>query len=468
MKQLNGIKKVFCFTFAQRVKTKGYRLATILLAVLCLAAPAVIMTLVELLGGAQEEAISAGAVKTVYVADMTGDESVSYELLNQMGADGFTDIAYIDCPDAEDAIRQANEDPASLVLIAKHTDVQTLSEADMGSGSSGQIGSPSVELSVLLPDNSDLTEQDAAGYENFLKNGYYLILVGKSGLSVSQLLSLSVPVNTQVQSSDETPKDATEIVRMVLEMLLPYLCIMVLYFLVLIYGQGVANNIIIEKTSKLMDTFLVSVRPGAMILGKVFALVLADILQFIIWIVSLIGGFVLGAFMVRAVNPGSQMGLLLFFDNLNMFSGVFSMQGIITAVMLMFAGLLLYCALAAVGGAIAGKPEDLSTTNVLFTMILVISFMCALFMGGIPGMEMEGAGAAPWLDWFPFTSILITPGRIMLGTVTIWQGLGSLAIVLVCSVLILALAGRLYKMMALFKGDLPGIGKLLGMLKQKT
>ena len=84
-----------------------------------------------------------------------------------------------------------------------------------------------------------------------------------------------------------------------LSMLLPFASLMLLYFLVLLYGQSTAANVILEKTSKLMDLFLVSVEPGAMVLGKVLATALAGLLQLAVWAAGLAGGFAIGGAVVR-------------------------------------------------------------------------------------------------------------------------------------------------------------------------
>lgn len=473
MKRWKGFRSVFCFTFVQKIKAKGFRTATVLVALLCLVVPAAVMAMAEMLGDAEaEREMVSGAVKTVYVADMTGENAVSYNLLNMAGVEGFTDITYVDCKgDPEEAAERAGEDNTALILL-----VQT------------QEGNPQIQLSVLLPDHTSLTEEDADGFEAFLQNGYYLILMSRSGLSAGQLAGLLAPVRTQIKAAESglqgtadiqntgdgeedtecTEESGSGIVKRILGILLPFVNIMVLYFLVLIYGQGVAGNVIAEKTSRLMDTFLVSVRPDAMIFGKVFAMVLASILQFTVWMVSLAGGFAVGTFLVRAVNPDSTMELLVFFDSLDLFSGMFSVQGIAAAVMMVFAGFLLYCSLAAIGGAIASKPEDLSSTNVLFTMILVISFFCTLYAGGIEEIGIGSASGGAWLNWVPFTSIMVTPSRILLGDVSLLTGIGSLSVVILTSVLLLALAGRIYKMMSLFKGNPPGIRKIISMLRQKN
>jgi len=104
----------------------------------------------------------------------------------------------------------------------------------------------------------------------------------------------------------------------------------------------------------------------------------------------------------------------------------------------------------------AGKPEDLSSTNAAFTLILVASFFACLL-----------AGESPWLDWIPFTAIMITPARILLGSVSLVKGLGCLAVVLSASLFFTLLAGRMYQLMALYKGQLPGPKQMAELMKQK-
>jgi len=132
--------------------------------------------------------------------------------------------------------------------------------------------------------------------------------------------------------------------------------------------------------------------------------------------------------------------------------------GLLAAALLV---LLLYCSLAGIGGAVAGKPEDLSSTNVVFTLILIASFFGCLASGGLNGLSSGSA----WLDWIPFTSIMVTPSRILLGSVSLLKGLGCMLVVLATTLLLTVAGGRLYKTMVLYRGDLPGPKKLLEMLR---
>ena len=466
--ELKGLGKIFAFTFERQVKSTGYLVGTIVFALLCFLLPAGIMAAVEYFGGDSDSAVETAAVspvQTVYVADET-DGAADWNLLTQAGSETFGGISYVTCGSLEEADAQAGQEEHSLILLleeAKKTAQEnTLSQASNGSQNGYQ-------MHLLLPDNTSLSEGDAGDLESFLLANFQIILLQKSGIDPAAAAELLVPATTEVTTVGEEALSETEAalesMREVLGMLLPYLNIMILYFLVLFYGQGVANNVIMEKTSKLMDTFLVAVKPTAMVFGKVLAVTAASMLQFVIVAASLIGGFAAGSALVRIINPDSDMLLLLFFDSLSEFQGVLTVPGILLAVVMMVSGFFLYCSLSAIGGSAAGKPEDLSSTNVVFTTVLIVSFLAALYAGGIG--SMDSGAFAKWLDFVPFTSILVTPSRIMLGEVSLGMGFVSLLLVLIVSVLCLLLAGKVYRMMALYKGNPPTPAKLMKMLKEK-
>ena len=466
--ELKGLGKIFAFTFERQVKSTGYLVGTIVFALLCFLLPAGIMAAVEYFGGDSDSAVETAAVspvQTVYVADET-DGAADWNLLTQAGSETFGGISYVTCGSLEEADAQAGQEEHSLILLLEEAK-KTAQENALSQVSNGSQNG--YQMHLLLPDSTSLSEGDAGDLESFLQANFQIILLQKSGIDPAAAAELLVPATTEVTTVGEEALSETEAalesMREVLGMLLPYLNIMILYFLVLFYGQGVANNVIMEKTSKLMDTFLVAVKPTAMVFGKVLAVTAASMLQFVIVAASLIGGFAAGSALVRMINPDSDMLLLLFFDSLSEFQGVMTVPGILLAVVMMVSGFFLYCSLSAIGGSAAGKPEDLSSTNVVFTTVLIVSFLAALYAGGIGSMDSEAF--AKWLDFVPFTSILVTPSRIMLGEVSLGMGFVSLLLVLIVSVLCLLLAGKVYRMMALYKGNPPTPAKLMKMLKEK-
>ena len=435
MKRLNGIKNIFVFTFKHQTTSKGYLSVTIIVGLLLFLLPFLVMMLIESSGDAS---VRRNTVKTVYIVDNAGINYDNYDILNSLGKKGYTDISYIPCSDFEQAKSNSKE---NSVILAVDKNENALS------------------LNLLLTDSSGLTESDAAGIRSFLEENFQLILFEKSGMTKHQIAEYLKPVTADLitDSAEQSGADSSlDSIKEIFSFILPFAVMLLLYFMVIFYGQSVANSLVMEKSSKLMDTFLVSVKPTAIVFGKMFAIVASSILQIAVWIAAVAGGFASGTAVVKYMNPDSNMALVRFFDSMGEFGGVFSVPGCILAVLIIICGFILYCSLASIGGSAAGKPEDISSTNILFTVILVISFLATIY----------GDSASAWLDYIPFTSVLVTPGRLILGEISAVSGIISLMILLAVSVLFVLLAGKIYKMMSLYKGNPPTPSKLLKMLRK--
>ena len=443
MKQWKGLGRVFGFTFRQQTRSGGYRRLTAALAALCFLVPAIVLGVMALRAG--NEPVAAPEYIPEDRWELPDCHAISI-LVQDETENPITDWSFLQALHPESWDMGYTHDEVFVDTI-----VLTLTKTD-----------GLYQAQVSLPEGTSLTQEDLAAYEMFLWENFPAILQVKSGLTAEQLAAISVPIEVgriELLGEEDPLRDMKE----VLGAILPYLGVMIMYFLVLFYGQGVANSVILEKTSKLMDFFLVTVEPAAMVLGKVLAMAAAGLLQLGIWILSLVGGFAAGAWLCRTLAPEAQLGILTFFDSLSVLEGMFSLSAAVLAVGLLLGGFLIYCALAGVGGALAGKAEDLGSTNALFSMTLVASFLICLLTGSGDGMISEAA----WLNYVPFTAILVTPARVLLGDVSLAMGAVSLLIVLVTAAVLCLAAGKVYRMMSLYKGNPPSPQKLLAMLKEE-
>lgn len=444
MKHLKGLGRVFSFTFRQQTRTGGWRGLTVALALLCFLVPAAVLGVMAV----RADSLSAGrdpapAPDDPYEIPVCRAVSI---LAHDETENPITDWSFLRAlhPESWDVGYTHDE-------VSNYTIVLKLTRTDGG-----------YEAQVSLPGGSALTQEDLAAYEHFLWEAFPAILQVKSGLTPDQIALLTGGTDVTVGPEEAPQTDPMAEAKELLGMILPYLCVMVMYFLVLFYGQGVANSVVLEKTSKLMDFFLVSVEPVAMVLGKVLAMAAAGLLQLAAWLASLAGGFAVGVFLCRTVAPQADFGILAFFDSLALFEGMFSLPAVALAIAIVLGGFLIYCALAGVGGALAGKAEDLSSTNVLFSLTLVASFLICLLSGGGEGVISDAA----WLNFVPFTAILVTPARILLGDVSLGLGAVTLGIVLLTAAALCLLAGRVYRMMSLYKGKAPSARQMFAMLKE--
>jgi len=434
---------VFSFSFTQHCRGKAYQNSSRAGLFLCFFLPLLILVLSAALGGGEEPIQSPQAV---FVVDGVSPLS-NYSRLNEQGDPNYDGIVYHQYPegDLEGVARILREQGEKALLL--HV---TRAEGRYG-------------LELYRPSEGELSIEDASRYLDFLRENFPRLLLEAEGIEPQSLaLPLELMLLPAAGIEEESPADPYEGIREVLSFVLPYVNIMLLYFMILFYGQGVANSVILEKSSKLMDSFLLHVDPRAMVLGKVLAMAAAAILQLLLWLLALVLGFILGGFVVEELM-GKSLSILDFLHSLGAMElfGLFRPAGILLSLLFFAGGFLLYCALSAVGGSLAAKQEDLSSTNLLFTLALVASFFCCL-SGGILG---NGEGAT-WLCYFPFTAILIAPSRLLLGMLSPLSGLLSLGIVLLTVLLLGLLAGKVYTLMAFYRGDPPKPKELLRMLKK--
>ena len=431
-KGLSGWGRVFGFTLRQIVARRGWLTTTLLPAVLLLAAIPAAMLLVE---QTSQKAPTQTPITQVIVADETAGK-VDYALLNELGDPLFHNITYTAADTPQAALSLAAGRETALVLAVSRDE-------------------SAYRLQLIRPDGTALKGKDASAYESFLERSFSAITVQKSGIDPTVLLALSQPITSEGTTSDayynEDLSSGYNQVQELVESILPYAALMLMYFLVLIYGSSVAGSVVLEKTSKLMDTMLLSLQPAAMILGKLLAVALAGVVQLGVWVGGAALGCMLGRQAVLAISPYSDMAMLRFLGSMGSVSGLFSGGAVAVAVGVIVAGFLMYCAIAAISGALASKQEDLSSTNTIFTMLLVVSFLISFFSRSSSSTSM--VSDAVWLNYVPFTAILCVPARAVLGQISLTTGLLSLALIVITMLAAVLLAGKLYSLTTFRRGD---------------
>ena len=409
---MRGWTSVFRFSFRKTAGAKGYIITTVLVAALLLMGFSGGMLAAELLGSDSADK-GTGIRRAVTVGD------ADFGIIAGLGDETYVDVTFETAPDFDKAVEKCAGDGSAIILVVENG-----------------------TITAVTPEDSDVDAAQAEAFAGYLAGVYPYALAALNGAADST----DVPAYTvtEADENDAVGNGISEIIGMIV----PYVVVMLMYFMVLIYGQGIANDAIMEKTSKLMDLFLVSIKPGAMLLGKTLAGAAAGIMQTLVWIFSAVGGLALGRALVMHVNPNTDMALAAVVDGAGALGAMLSPGRVIVAALVIVAGFLVYCALAGMGGALASKPEDLGSTNYLFTMALVISFFACIFSGESAGMISD----AVWMGYVPFTAVLVMPGRLLTGSATIGQGIASIGISAAAAVALCLIAGKVYAMTAFYRG----------------
>ena len=478
-KEFRGFGKIFSFTFLHHVKSKGYIASTLIIAMLCLLIPVGVLAGRELIRGGEpepeqgmaqemESAMEQGTESTMELE--TGDETdlerelekLQYLYVVDRSQDGIGELAGFG-----DYLRQ--ETGLDLQVIDFGNDMEKAAELSSGKRdvmvlTADQVGKD-FEINLLVPEGgvSEMAAESLIPLLDQYMEGAKARINGASGEG-DNAADGGAAGSGAAEASEEGDDGLRELVGMVFT----FLNIMVLYFFVLIYGSGVSSSVVTEKSSKLMETFLTSVKPSAMVMGKLLAISLSGMLQLVSWVLSLLLGFAAGGGMAQSLNPEAVNPLTEVLELAAYITdGMFSAGTLIAALVMALLGVLLYCSLAAIGGALAGKQEDLSSTSVAFTMVLIISFFASMYGGGIEGFGADTGWFKTMLDWIPFTAVMVTPSKLLLGLIPLGYGLGSMALTAVVTLLLVAAAGRLYKAMALYRGKVPSFKDVIRLLRAR-
>jgi len=230
---------------------------------------------------------------------------------------------------------------------------------------------------------------------------------------------------------------------------------MFMYMFILIYGSIVMQGVIEEKTNRIVEVMISSVRPFDLMMGKIIGIGLTGFTQLFIWICM--GAVLFG--LKDSIFPGTDMGDL---------SGYFTLLSSIEwgSILLFFilffiGGYLIYASLFAMVGSAVDNPQD----SQQFVMPITMIFIFALYAGIYSGNNPDGP-LAFWCSMIPLTSPIVMMVRVPMG-IPLWETLLSLAILLVSVLLTVKFAAKIYRVGILMYGKKPSLKELYKWSKYK-
>lgn len=241
-----------------------------------------------------------------------------------------------------------------------------------------------------------------------------------------------------------------------------------LYMFILIYGVMVMQSVIEEKNSRVLEVMVSTVRPIEMMLGKILGVASVALLQVAIWVVMLLGvGFfvmpeLIPSEMSMAVemlkqgaspeNAGVDMGLLQAIATLT--DVAYLAKIIVSLLVFMVSGFLLYAALFAAIGSSVDNPQDAQQLQTPVTIPIILSLFVMLSVINDPTSEL-----AFWFSMIPLTSPIVMMARIPYDIPT-WEIALSLGILIATFAVVVWFAGKIYRVGILMHGKKPTLKEL--------
>jgi ABC-2 type transport system permease protein len=223
-----------------------------------------------------------------------------------------------------------------------------------------------------------------------------------------------------------------------------------IYLVIMVYGNMVMRSVMEEKTNRIVEIIISSVKPFELMLGKIIGVGAVGLTQFGIWAITIpLINFVVGLFFVgRMKNMNSSMpqgnvneadieSFMSTLDELWTFN-YFEIVGFF--LLFFLAGYVLYAALFAAIGAAMG--DDWGEGQSL-TMIVVIPVIMAFYVG-IAVIEDPNSSLGVFASIFPLFSPVVMPARIVFEP-PLWQILLSVTLLIGTCVLFIWISGRIYR-----------------------
>ena len=441
-----GTGHVYAFSLRQMCLSKGWLISTITIAVLLLAG---IPLLLWAVSAAQSNDNDADTDEARIMRVLVVDETEGTADYNALKDGKYQETAFETAASMDAAVEAAKSDENTVILRVTKPEQAFL-------------------LTVYLPEQTKVSRSKAGTFADFAQSRFPALLMQKANLTMEGAMLLMLPISSETaELTRENVHDAEEhnALEEALEFLVPFFVMMLLYMMVILYGQSMGNSILLEKNSKLIETMLTAVEPVALMAGKLFAVATAAVMQLFIWIFAGIGGTLGGVVFAMRMVPDTNSTAVTSIDAFMTSSVNISIGGILLALLMIALGFLLYLSLGAVSGALASKAEDLNKTNVVFVLVLVGSMLLCLNFS-VDENASSIISDALWLNFFPFTALLTVPGKLVLGKLSIGIALGSLAVMVISVVILIVLAAVIYRMLVLYRGTPPTPAALLKMLKE--
>lgn len=335
--------------------------------------------------------------------------------------------------------------------------------------SNGDLEIVSKSVRFYSEDSPSLTI--ISGLENKIERKLREEKLISNGLDIKQIENSRVNVSV-AQESFEGQKSSKidNILKLAFGGIAGYL----LFMFIIIYGNMIMRSVIEEKTSRIIEVIISSVKPIQLMMGKIIGTSLAGVTQFAIWIIllgvlSTILSIVFNIDLMSVQTPQQEvvkqaMDNPVLQDEITLALQSFQnlpLANLITAFLLFFiGGYLLYSSLyAAVGAAV-----DNETDTQQFMLPILMPLILAVYVGVFTVIDDPHGTVSTIFSFVPFTSPVVMLMRIPFG-VPIWQQIVSLIILIGTFTSTVWFAAKIYRVGILMYGKKASYKELFKWLK---
>ncbi len=488
-----GWQSILKFTLIQHIKTKSFIIGTVIMCVI-VAAVCVLTNVLPVLLGADD------AINDM-ISDIGGENpdgpALSFSniyLKDEAGILTDDDLASLEKAGAKlQKTTQSREELKEILKGIADSDEPSVWEAALiitaMKGEDNHFAG--YDVSVIYSKGSEDDADILSTLSTELVNRRNMLDLG---VSEEDYAKTQVPVSSSVI---EAGTEEWDVFTSAINYFVPIVVSLVLFLLIFSYGTTVAQSIATEKTSRVMELLLTSVRPLAVVIGKVLAMGIVSFGQFIL--IGIVGamslaisapfGFIgkLQGIMEspefvqmtqQAASETSSMPSEMSISDVQMaqavnnFMASFTPFNIILIVIIFLLGFMFFSMIAALVGASISRMEDLSAAMQPYSLMGVLGMYLAYFpvIFNIGSMETGAATTNPvqiFSFYFPLSSPFALPSAILLGTLSKLQCVIATLVLAAAVVLVAILVSKIYEAIILHNGNRIKLSDMIKMATRK-
>uniref|UniRef100_UPI004055D1F5 ABC transporter permease n=1 Tax=Alistipes sp. TaxID=1872444 RepID=UPI004055D1F5 len=435
---MRNIGLILMREFRERVYKKSFIITTILMPLFMIlmgAAPTLIMEFVD------------GETKKISVIDdsglvayrLTSDEELEFEISDK---------------DLPQALIEASQNEANFGVLHIGKDiVANPNDARLYTTSSS---------SLIIEDN--IADQIEKVIESERLKAYNIENIDE----ILEKVKASVHLTTFRTDKDEESAATSAVASSLVGMILGFL----LYFILAIYGSMVMQSVIDEKSSRILEVMVSTVKPFEMLMGKILGIALVAAVQVLVWgvLIVLFSAVIMPALMpenildsVQQVQTGVDVSTLAMQQDVSpeMLTAMASLLDtghlamiIGTVLLYLVGGFLLYASLYAAIGASVDQAQDAQQLTTIVTLPIIAAFIVTMMV-----MKDPNSPIVFWASLIPFTAPIVMVARIPSG-IPAWEIATSLVLLYATFTICVWGAAKIYKIGIFMHGAKPTIRDL--------
>lgn len=436
--EFRGLSQVFQFTFFQAIKQKSYYVSLLIMIIFAIGVFPVMAflnkdasdTVSENITDVSSDRAEIDKVEKIYfinnssILDLDVNKLLSEETLKKVKIENASENLKKQC----DVIVGKNENAIVVDL-----------EMNMEEGC--------YKFNAYFDPEGQISENEADSIVSEMISEFSEYRVEKANIDKKVLEDINREISVSSKDYNEftSKKEVTVITQNSYNVV--YVVLMIMYMVIVMSANLVSAKIVEEKANRIVEYLMTTVRPMALMLGKILAMLLATVGEFVLIIVA---GAISNQVTISVMGKTSMetIGQIVSFDVLSKMN----IASVIYCIFVMSIGILIYSLIAGLFGASVSKTEDAQQGLKYFTFLILGSFIIVVVAANM--MWSVGInGFVKFTMFLPFTSVLILPGVVLVGEASIITIAVSTVLMMLTAIVLLWFISLVYESVIVANGS---------------